>query len=171
MRKTPSRKPYNHNRFITFILTKNPNALPIVKPFGFFIYGGPKEIRSIAVWPGPYPASNSPSDCCILIIRISSVNTIPTKKPPLSEWLFVGGPEEIRTPDPYNANVMRSQLRYGPVCFVLYAVWGGLSRIKCDRETWRGLPQNERKMRKFFVSFFRNIRLKRCFAVWYNTKY
>ena len=25
------------------------------------------------------------------------------------------GPEEIRTPDPYNANVMRSQLRYGPV--------------------------------------------------------
>ena len=81
-----------------------------------------------------------------------------------------GGPEEIRTPDPYNANVMRSQLRYGPVCFVLYAVWGGLSRIKCDRETWRGLPQNARKMRKFFVSFFRNIRLKRCFAVWYNTK-
>ena len=29
-------------------------------------------------------------------------------------FLF-GGPEEIRTPDPYNANVMRSQLRYGPV--------------------------------------------------------
>ena len=27
----------------------------------------------------------------------------------------VGGPEEIRTPDPYNANVMRSQLRYGPM--------------------------------------------------------
>ena len=25
-----------------------------------------------------------------------------------------GGPEEIRTPDPYNANVMRSQLRYRP---------------------------------------------------------
>ena len=30
-------------------------------------------------------------------------------------WYFFGGPEEIRTPDPYNANVMRSQLRYGPV--------------------------------------------------------
>ncbi len=29
-------------------------------------------------------------------------------------FLF-GGPEEIRTPDPYNANVMRSQLRYGPM--------------------------------------------------------
>ena len=27
----------------------------------------------------------------------------------------VGGPEEIRTPDPYNANVMRSQLRYRPI--------------------------------------------------------
>ena len=26
-----------------------------------------------------------------------------------------GGPEEIRTPDPHNANVMRSQLRYGPI--------------------------------------------------------
>ena len=91
------------------------------------------------------------------------------KRHPFGCLLF-GGPEEIRTPDPYNANVMRSQLRYGPVCFVLYAVWGGLSRIKCDRETWRGLPQNARKMRKFFVSFFRNIRLKRRFAVWYNTK-
>lgn len=33
--------------------------------------------------------------------------------------LFFGGPEEIRTPDPYNANVMRSQLRYGPIGFLL----------------------------------------------------
>ena len=33
---------------------------------------------------------------------------------------FSGGPEEIRTPDPYNANVMRSQLRYGPMCLILY---------------------------------------------------
>ena len=104
------------------------------------------------------------------ILRISSMKTIPNKN--TTRWVvfLFGGPEEIRTPDPYNANVMRSQLRYGPVCFVLYAVWGGLSRIKCDRETWRGLPQNERKMPKFFVSFFRNIRLKRRFAVWYNTK-
>ena len=28
---------------------------------------------------------------------------------------LLGGPEEIRTPDPYNANVMRSQLRYRPM--------------------------------------------------------
>ena len=27
-----------------------------------------------------------------------------------------GGLEEIRTPDPHNANVVRSQLRYKPVC-------------------------------------------------------
>ena len=27
-----------------------------------------------------------------------------------------GGPEEIRTLDPYNANVVRSQLRYRPGC-------------------------------------------------------
>ena len=32
-------------------------------------------------------------------------------------YLLPGGPEEIRTPDPYNANVMRSQLRYGPMGF------------------------------------------------------
>ena len=29
--------------------------------------------------------------------------------------LLSGGPEEIRTPDPRNANAMRSQLRYGPL--------------------------------------------------------
>ena len=34
-------------------------------------------------------------------------------------FLF-GGPEEIRTPDPYNANVMRSQLRYGPKFYSNY---------------------------------------------------
>ena len=29
--------------------------------------------------------------------------------------LLFGGLEEIRTPDPHNANVVRSQLRYEPV--------------------------------------------------------
>ena len=28
---------------------------------------------------------------------------------------FRGGPDRIRTDDPYNANVMRSQLRYRPI--------------------------------------------------------
>ncbi len=29
--------------------------------------------------------------------------------------VFRGGPDRIRTDDPYNANVMRSQLRYRPI--------------------------------------------------------
>ena len=31
--------------------------------------------------------------------------------------LFFGGLEEIRTPDPRNANAMRSQLRYEPLFY------------------------------------------------------
>ena len=31
--------------------------------------------------------------------------------------LRLGGPDRIRTDDPYNANVVRSQLRYRPKCF------------------------------------------------------
>ena len=45
-------------------------------------------------------------------------SNLPGKKlrdTPIGVYLLIGGPEEIRTPDPYNANVMRSQLRYGPV--------------------------------------------------------
>ena len=59
-------------------------------------------------------ARNSPPDCCIYIFESPSVNAIPIKKPPHRDGFLIGGPEEIRTPDPYNANVMRSQLRYGP---------------------------------------------------------
>ena len=36
------------------------------------------------------------------------------------ECFFVGGLEEIRTPDPRNANAMRSQLRYEPVLWHHY---------------------------------------------------
>ena len=36
----------------------------------------------------------------------------PSHKPPR-----FGVPEEIRTPDPYNANVVRSQLRYKPMLY------------------------------------------------------
>ena len=49
-----------------------------------------------------------------------------------------GGPEEIRTPDPHNANVMRSQLRYGPktyfntimqnICIVKNDMGGGTEK-------------------------------------------
>ena len=41
-----------------------------------------------------------------------------------------GGPEEIRTPDPYNANVMRSQLRYGPVHFAIIPPAPGIVKKK-----------------------------------------
>ena len=38
-------------------------------------------------------------------------------------WHFlIGGPEEIRTPDPYNANVMRSQLRYRPISLIIIVI-------------------------------------------------
>ena len=37
------------------------------------------------------------------------------KKYRLMAVLFLGGLEEIRTPDPHNANVVRSQLRYKPI--------------------------------------------------------
>ena len=46
-----------------------------------------------------------------------------------------GGPDRIRTDDPYNANVMRSQLRYRPKCCggvtaaKLYDLAFGLSRV------------------------------------------
>ena len=48
---------------------------------------------------------------------------------------FSGGPEEIRTPDPYNANVMRSQLRYGPM-------------------DYRDIIAPEQPLVKFFLPFF-----------------
>ena len=33
--------------------------------------------------------------------------------------LRLGGPDRIRTDDPYNANVVRSQLRYRPIFLLL----------------------------------------------------
>ena len=42
------------------------------------------------------------------------------KTPPKLAVFFFGGPEEIRTPDPHNANVMRSQLRYRPKSIIYY---------------------------------------------------
>ena len=34
---------------------------------------------------------------------------------------FRGGPEEIRTPDPHNANVVRYQLRYEPLWVTVFS--------------------------------------------------
>ncbi len=47
-----------------------------------------------------------------LIVRNSSV---PKRKTTRRVVFLFGGLEEIRTPDPHNANVVRSQLRYKPV--------------------------------------------------------
>ena len=41
--------------------------------------------------------------------------SISKKKDTQKRVLLFGGLEEIRTPDPHNANVVRSQLRYKPV--------------------------------------------------------
>ena len=43
------------------------------------------------------------------------VNTIPIRNTTLRVVFLIGGLEEIRTPDPHNANVVRSQLRYKPI--------------------------------------------------------
>ena len=48
----------------------------------------------------------------LLIVRISSV---PKRKTARRAVFLFGGLEEIRTPDPHNANVVRSQLRYKPI--------------------------------------------------------
>ena len=50
-----------------------------------------------------------------LIFRISSMTTIPKRNTPVGWCFWFGGLEEIRTPDPHNANVVRSQLRYKPI--------------------------------------------------------
>ena len=49
------------------------------------------------------------------------------------KWVYplIGGPEEIRTPDPYNANVMRSQLRYGPVSILFFNIQFNKMQTRC----------------------------------------
>ena len=48
--------------------------------------------------------------------RVEQPTGVERKKKDTPKRVFLfGGPEESRTPDPYNANVVRSQLRYRPV--------------------------------------------------------
>ena len=49
-----------------------------------------------------------------------------------SAGFLFGGPDRIRTDDPYNANVMRSQLRYRPIYFELYSALFCLSTKLLD---------------------------------------
>ena len=52
-----------------------------------------------------------------ILIFESSLRKCHTKGKDRQKAVFsFGGLEEIRTPDPHNANVVRSQLRYKPVC-------------------------------------------------------
>ena len=51
------------------------------------------------------------------------------KQHPFGCCFLSGGPEEIRTPDPYNANVVRSQLRYRPVWWMLCRPCSALRNI------------------------------------------
>ncbi len=48
------------------------------------------------------------------ILSFETPSSPPIKKPP-DGGFFIGGLEGIRTLDPHNANVVRSQLRYKPV--------------------------------------------------------
>ena len=61
-----------------------------------------------------------------------------------------GGPEEIRTPDPYNANVMRSQLRYGPVHPAIIPPAPGIVKQKVAGKGRRGFGD-------FTLFFFGNL--------------
>ena len=81
-------------------------------PTADFFFGGPEEIRCTVELPPSRPAASiAPPEQCILFFEFPRYQK---RSPPTADFFF-GGPEEIRTPDPYNANVMRSQLRYGPM--------------------------------------------------------
>ena len=43
--------------------------------------------------------------------------------------VLFGGPDRIRTDDPYNANVMRSQLRYRPISEAYYSTPRGKNQL------------------------------------------
>ena len=63
---------------------------------------------------GLLPSAKRSAGPFYLNVRIS---TCYQKKHHPSGGVFFGGLEEIRTPDPRNANAMRSQLRYEPLLF------------------------------------------------------
>ena len=75
--------------------------------------GGPEEIRFTMVC---IPSSRNAATVH-WTVALNCSNLLAEEKRDTPRWvyLFFGGPEEIRTPDPYNANVMRSQLRYRPI--------------------------------------------------------
>lgn len=85
-----------------------------------FCFGGLEEIRCLFAFGGqgwccrrPAAGKKLSTGQLHLMVRISSCSG-KTKASPKADFCF-GGLEEIRTPDPHNANVVRSQLRYKPL--------------------------------------------------------
>ncbi len=85
------------------------------------------------VEPSPAALVRAAFDCSNLLC----VNAIPIKKPPLWGGFLIGGLEEIRTPDPHNANVVRSQLRYEPVDKLIIVFCSSFVKISiCIYKLW-----------------------------------
>ncbi len=76
--------------------------------------GGLEEIRSSCV-AGALPGEQQSTGLLQIMVRISPRECHTKKVTTLLGGDFFGGLEEIRTPDPHNANVVRSQLRYEPI--------------------------------------------------------
>ena len=57
----------------------------------------PMGIDKIKVSPGPYPASNSPPDCCIQFVRFPSSFVTIKKIPPKRVGFLYGGADGNRT--------------------------------------------------------------------------
>ena len=64
---------------------------------------------------GSAASSRSGQRSSALHFDYSNFLCVQAKKDTHEGVFFFGGLEEIRTPDPHNANVVRSQLRYKPV--------------------------------------------------------
>ena len=78
---------------------------------GLALAGGARP-RRIYIFESPLRKCHTDKKCCLVAA------------------LFIGGLEEIRTPDPHNANVVRSQLRYRPIHLqVLYDQILALSNV------------------------------------------
>ncbi len=101
------------------------NAVPIKKTTqeGGFLIGGLEEVRlHFCLWQKLRFCSVKPSQATVhwtVALNHSNllcVNAVPIKKATREGGFLIGGLEEIRTPDPHNANVVRSQLRYKPIC-------------------------------------------------------
>ena len=96
-----------------------------------------KRARHVSVWMNDTEYRHLKAQAQTAGMGIDQFASLTTDGECISGWkkntesedsVFLGGPEEIRTPDPHNANVVRSQLRYKPI-FYFY-----LQKINLQRE-------------------------------------